>query len=165
MRRILLAASAFALVGASTAMADVGDSASIEINAEQEKVCEITDVSSSITLGAVNVAVAGTFKYKCNFEGDPELTFTSANGGVETTENGGATANYGIFLNDLTPAAAGFPTPNTWLQASNTPQSYPNITTSSPPNTEIVPYFYVGLTQALPVAGTYTDTLTIDIVP
>ncbi len=159
MRRILLAASAFVLVGAGAAFA--ADDAQIEINAEQAPECIITDVSESITLTGLDVPVPGTFKYKCNFEGDPELNFISTNGGVVTGENGGGSATYGIWLNT---AAPGGP-PSSWLQSSNTPQNYVGITTSFPANAEITPVFQVGLTQALPVAGVYTDTLTIEISP
>jgi len=159
MRRILLASAAVAFAGAGSALA--GGSASIEINADNPQNCVVVASSATITLGAFDTGVPGTFQYQCNFVGQPTLTFTSANGGVVTAENGGGSATYGIYLND---AAPGGP-PSTWLQSNTTPQSYPNITTSTPANTVISPVFQVGLTGALPVAGHYSDTLTIDIVP
>lgn len=161
MRRILLAASAFALLGAGAAMA--ADTADVEINAEQEPLCDITEISTSITLTGVNVAVPGTLKFKCNFEGYPTFTFTSQNGGVETTENGGAVVDYGIWVNDIAPVGS----PSGWLQASAAQSGavYPGISLSAPPNAIIEPNFAVGLSAALPVAGVYTDILTVDIAP
>lgn len=160
MRRILLATAAFAF-GAGMAMA--ADTADVEITAEQAPTCDITDVSTSIPLAGVDVAVAGLLEYQCNFEGNPTFTFTSANGGVETTDNGGALVDYGIWVNDGAPVGV----PSGWLQASTAlvPQVYPGISFSAPPNSTITPFFSVGLSAALPVAGSYSDTLTIDIAP
>jgi hypothetical protein len=165
MRRILLATTAFAL---SAGMAMAADDADVEITAEQEPLCQITAVSGSIPLGAVNVGVQGTFEYTCNFEGAPHFIFSSANGGVYTSENGTATADYGIFLNDLTPAASGYPTPSTWLKASDANPvgaEFDGISISAPPNSNIATEFWVGLVEALPVAGSYSDLLTIEITP
>lgn len=158
MRRILLAASALVL---STGAAMAADSASIAIDALQAPTCDITTVSASITLAGLDVAVPGTFEYVCNFVGDPTLNFVSTNGGVVTAENGGGSATYGIWLNT---AAPGGP-PSSWLQSLNTPQAYTGITTSNPANVVVTPVFQVGLTSALPVAGAYSDTLTISISP
>jgi len=160
MRRILLATAALALSAGSAFAADTAD---VEINAEQLPVCDITNISGSINLAGVDVAVPATLEYECNFEGNPTFTFTSLNGGVETTENGGGVADYGIYVNDIAPGSP----PSTWLQASaaTTPQVYPGISFSAPPNSTITPYFSVGLTQALPVAGLYSDTLTVTIAP
>ncbi|MCE9523489.1 MAG: hypothetical protein K8S25_13785 [Alphaproteobacteria bacterium] len=165
MRKVLLTTAAFAFIGAGSAMA--ADTANVEITAEQAPVCDITAVSGSIPLAGVNVAVPGLFEYECNFEGSPTFTFTSANGGVETTDNGGGIADYGIFLNDQTPAALSVPLPSDWQPASGATAGvvYGSISLSAPPNTTITPYFSVGLTQPLPVAGSYSDTLTIDIAP
>jgi hypothetical protein len=160
MRRILLATAAFAF---SAGMAMAADTADVEINAEQLPICDITNISPSVTLGALDVGVAGVLEYECNFEGSPTFTFTSLNGGVATAENGGGLADYGIYVNDSAPGGP----PSTWLQASaaTTPQVYPGISFSAPPNSTIAPYFSVGLTSALPVAGVYTDTLTVTIAP
>jgi spore coat protein U-like protein len=160
MRRILLATAAFAF---SAGMAMAADTANVEINAEQEPLCDITNISPSVSLAGVEVGVAATLTYQCNFEGSPTFTFTSLNGGVYTTENGTALADYGIYVNDVAPGGL----PSSWLQASTatTPQVFPGISFSAPPNTPINPYFSVGLTQPLPVAGVYTDTLTVSIAP
>lgn len=160
MRRILLATAALALC-AGSAMA--AGSANVAITASQDPVCNITNISSGIPLAGVDVAVAGTLQYKCNFVGSPTFTFTSLNGGVKTTDNGGGTADYGIYVNDIAPSSA----PSTWLQASlaATPQVYPGISFSAPANATISPFFSVGLSTALPVAGSYSDTLTVDIAP
>lgn len=158
MRRILLATAALAL---SAGSAFAADTATVAIDAFQAQTCDITASSSNISLAALNVAVSGVFQYQCNFVGNPTLNFVSGFGGVKTTENGGGIATYGIYLNDNLPGGP----PNTWLQSNATPQSYPAITLSAPANTTISPTFQVGLTQALPVAGTYSDTLTISITP
>lgn len=168
MRRILLAAVAFAFAGAGSALAV--DTASIPINAVNPPVCDIVASSPNITLLGVDVPVAGNFQYTCNFIGDPTLTFQSANGGVKTLENGGGTANYGIWLNTLAP---GVP-PSGWLQASGATGggvTYlggalgSGITSSTAANSIVTPVFQVGLSTAMPVAGTYSDLLTITINP
>lgn len=160
MRRILLAASAFVLT-AGAAMA--ADTANVGIDATQAPICDITNISSNLSLAGVDVAVPGVLQYQCNFEGNPIFTFTSANGGVKTLSNGGATVSYGIYVNDIAPSSA----PSTWLQASTAivPQVYPSISFSAPPNSTISPSFAVGLSAPLPVAGVYTDTLTVSIAP
>jgi hypothetical protein len=148
-----------ALIGAGTALAD---SASVAITATQEETCTINDAttSSALVLGAVDEPVVGTFEYECNFVGSPTLTFTSANGGVT---NGSETADYGIYLNDSPPSVP----PSSWLQASTATSGavYNNITSTTAPNTNTSTNFQVALTEALPVAGDYADTLTIDLVP
>ncbi len=163
MRRLLLATSALALLGAGSAMAS--GSSQTQITATNPQNCQINSASPSIDLGTVvNVAVPGTFTYQCNFQGAPTLTFQSANGGVSTAQNGGGLANYGIYLND---AAPGSP-PSTWLQASAATGAgavYNGITTELTANAAVSPVFQVGLSQTLPVAGTYADTLTISIAP
>ena len=159
MRTLVMSCAALALIGAGAAMAD---SASVQITASQEETCTINaaSTSDSIELGAVDEAVAGVFEYQCNFVGAPTLTFTSTNGGVT---NGSDTADYGIYLNDTAPSSA----PSTWLQASAATGGvvFNNITATTAANTNTPTNFSVGLTEALPVAGDYSDTLTIDLVP
>jgi len=165
MRKILLATAAFAF---SAGMAMAADDADIEINASLDEDCQITDSSASLTHGAVDEYVPGVFTYECNFIGAPQFTFDSANDGVMTTENGGATVDYGIYLNDI-PA---FGTPSTfWLKASDTPAGYgpggpgPVISTTVSPNVSVSPSFAVALIEPLTVAGEYSDLLTITIAP
>ena len=156
MRKVLFATAALVL---SNGIAMAGNSVDVKITAEQDPLCEITTASSPIALGSVvDVAVPGNFEYKCNFVGTPKLTFKSFSGGVT---NGSDTATYGIYLNDFAPGGP----PSSWLQSNATPQSYVGITTTVAPNVVVSPYFQVGLTQPLPVAGSYTDTLTIVIEP
>lgn len=170
MRKLLLA-SATLLAATSPTFAA---STTIDVNASQPAVCEIVANSGSIPLAGYNVAVSGNFQYKCNFIGDPTFNFKSAYGGVKTTENGGATATYGIFLNDDTPAVAGYPAPINWLQSSGA--TGPGVTyfggalnsgisSSTTPNSVVTPVFELGLTGPLTVAGYYSDTLTITITP
>ena len=159
MRKFIAAAAVAAFATATPAFA--ADSGNTQITAELAPTCSIVNQSSSIALAGVDVPVSGVFQYTCNFNGSPELIFTSANGGVKTTENGGSTKAYGIYLNDSAPGGP----PSTWLQSSATPQSYTGISSSAPANSVRSPYFAVGLTQALDVAGSYSDTLTININP
>lgn len=161
MRKLLLSSAALALVGAGSALA--ADSASVQITATQAQSCTINDggTSSALDLGTtVDAPIAGTFSYQCNFVGAPTLTFTSTSGGVTDGSN---TYDYGIYLND---AAPGSP-PSTWLQASASTSGFPftGITTTTAPNTAVTPYFSVGLSEEITVAGSYADTLTIDIAP
>lgn len=159
MRKFIAAAAVAAFATATPAFA--ADSGDTQITAELAPTCSIVNQSSSIALGAVNEEKDGVFQYTCNFNGSPQLIFTSANGGVKTTENGESTKTYGIWLNDMNPSGP----PSSWLQSNNTPQSYVGISNSAPANSVRNPVFKVSLTQALDVAGSYTDTLTIDINP
>ena len=163
MRKIILS-TAVALSALAAAPAFAADNATVAVTASLAPVCDITSVSSTLALGAPEEDVPGTFTYTCNFEGAPTFTFQSANGGVKTTENGGATVSYGIYLNDNAPSSP----PSAWLQASAAqaaPVAYNGISTSFPANSSVAPEFHVGLSSALPVAGSYSDTLTITIAP
>jgi len=162
MRKLLLATSALALLGAGSALA--AGSSQTQITATSQQTCQINAQSAVLDLGSVvDVPVAGSFVYQCNFVGAPQFTFTSANGGVKTSENNGGLANYGIYLNDTAPSTA----PSAWLQASATTggAAFTGISTTTAPNAPVSPSFSVGLSQALPVAGAYSDTLTIAIAP
>lgn len=156
MRNILLAAAAVMVAGSGAAMA--AGTTNVQITASQVATCEIVAVSTTLALTTVDASVPGNFQYKCNFDGQPTISFASANGGVK---NGAYTSKYGIYLNDAAPVSP----PSAWLQSNLTPQSYNNITNSTPPNTIITPSFAVGLTEPLAVAGNYTDQLTISITP
>jgi hypothetical protein len=161
MRILLLSSAAVALMGAGTALA--ADSASVQITATQAQSCTINDggTSSALDLGTtVDAPIAGTFSYQCNFVGSPTLTFTSLSGGVTDATN---TYDYGIYLNDAAPASP----PSAWLQASASTGGVPftGITSTTAPNTAVTPFFSVGLSEAIDVAGSYSDTLTIDIAP
>lgn len=161
MRTLVMSCAALALIGAGSALA--ADSASVQITATQAQSCTINDggTSTALDLGTtVDAPIAGTFSYQCNFVGSPTLTFTSASGGVT---DGSYTYDYGIYLNDTAPASP----PSGWLQASAAQSGavYNNITTTTAPNSAVTPYFSVGLSEAIDVAGSYADTLTIDIAP
>jgi len=168
MKTIVRLGYAVAMIGlTSPALASGSNGA--QVSASVDKVCIIDAGTSSLidlSGAAVNTAVSGVFLYQCNFVGgNTTLRFTSANGGVK---NGVSLANYGIFLNDQTPAALGAPSPTQWLQASNALAPgvpFSNISVPTQANQLRQPYFYVGLTQPVTVAGTYTDTLTITISP
>jgi hypothetical protein len=168
MKNVLRLGYAAALLIAG-APAYAGGTNATQVSSTVTKTCQINAGSSSVidlTGLPVNTPQAGTFNYQCNFAGgNVGLRFTSSFGGVK---NGSDVANYGIFLNDQTPAALGYPSPSQWLQASNATGGgvpFVNISVPLAPNTQRSPYFYVGLTQPVTVAGTYTDTLTIQITP
>jgi spore coat protein U-like protein len=162
MRNVLFATVAFTVLSSGGAMA--AGSAAVLITATQPQLCQVNSFSPSLDLGnAVNVPIVGSFVYQCNFTGSPTMKFTSLNGGVHTASDGGHTADYGIYLNDAAPSSA----PSTWLQASTATGgvTYNGITSSTTAGTPVSPSFQVGLTQTLPVAGSYADTMTIDIAP
>lgn len=162
MRKILLATVAFTVIGGGAAMA--AGTAAVLITATQPQSCQVNSFSASLDLGnAVDVAVPGSFVYQCNFVGSPTMKFTSLNGGVHTAADGGHTSDYGIYLNDTAPSSA----PSTWQQASAATAgvTYNGITATTAAGTPVSPSFQVGLTQVLPVAGAYSDTMTIDITP
>lgn len=162
MRNVLFAGVVLTAFSSSAAMAS--GSAAVLITATEAQSCQVNSFSPSLDLGnAVNVAVPGSFVYQCNFAGSPTMKFTSLNGGVHTASDGGHTADYGIYLNDAAPASA----PSTWLQASAATAgvTFNGITSSTTAGTPVSPSFQVGLTQVLPVAGSYSDTMTIDIAP
>jgi spore coat protein U-like protein len=162
MRNILIATAAFTVLSSGAALA--AGTAAVLITATEPQTCQINAFSSSLDLGnAVNVPVVGSFVYQCNFAGSPAMKFTSLNGGVKTASDGGHTADYGIYLNDAVPSSA----PSTWLQASTATAgvTFNGITSSTTAGTPVSPSFQVGLTQVLPVAGSYADTMTIDIAP
>jgi len=154
--------AAFAAAICSAAASDVAVTSSVE------RACQIngsTSTAIDLTGDAVNTPHAGLFEYQCNFAGGPVIiNIKSDNGGLK---NGTSLANYGVFLNDQTPAALGVPNPSGWAQASALTAGFPffNITVPTTANVAKQPPFYVGLTQPVTVAGTYTDTLHITISP
>jgi hypothetical protein len=162
MRKIILSTVA-AIAAMTSTSAFAAGSADVAINASLAPKCTISASSSALTLTSDKAPVAGTFEYSCNFVGSPTMTFTSLNGGVATTENGTAKADYGIYLNDT--AYTG--DTSSWLKASQaaTTQTYNGITTTVTPNTTVTPSFAVALLDTLTVAGTYSDTLTITVAP
>ena len=161
MRKIIFSTVA-AVAALTSTSAFAAGSAQVAVNANLAKECKITASSSAITLTNDKAPVAGNFEYSCNFVGSPTLTFKSANGGVKTDDNGGATADYGIYLNDT---AYSNDTSN-WLRASQAiGQNYDGITTTVTANTPVAPKFAVALVDTLTIAGTYSDTLTITVAP
>jgi len=163
MRKLLLSTVALLAVGAASS-AFAADSAPIAISAELAQSCTINSGTSTnvvLDASAPSDGVPGTFNYQCNFTGSPTLKFTSANKGAQSTGPDATLVGYGIYLNDTPPSTPA----SSWQQASATPASYTGITTTISPNTQVSPSFRLGLDAPLVVAGTYTDTLTIDIAP
>lgn len=166
MRKLIVTAAIAAAALASPAYAS--NSAQTEVNASLAQSCAISNVSPSLTLGGLDVPVQGAFTYSCNFTGQPSITIQSANGGVATVDNNNTyKVNYGVWVNDAAPSSA----PSAWAQASNLtgpgqtfgPSS--GFLTTTAPNAPQNPYYYVGRTSPITVAGTYTDTLTFTINP
>ena len=89
----------------------------------------------------------------------------SLNGGVKTEENGGKLNTYAVWLND----AASTTDYTTWLQSGDMTGAGASATSwvggSTTPNTEMTPNLRFRLLNALTVAGTYSDTLTVTIEP
>lgn len=153
---------------ASLSFVGFASATDVTVSANVTADCQINAGTSGLidlTGQAIGTPVPGTFKYQCNFAGpNVLLRFTSTNGGIK---NGSSLADYGIFLNDQTPAAVN-PTPANWLHAANATGGgvvFPNISVPLSANTERSPYFYIALLQPTPVAGMYSDTLTIEIIP
>lgn len=148
---------------------EVANATDVQVNSTVAPDCTINAGTSSaidLTGAAVNSAVAGVFEYQCNFAGGNTLiNIKSQNGGLL---NGPDLVDYGIFLNNQTPAAVLAPLPTNWLAASNATGAgvpFPNIVTPAAPNTPQFPYFYVGLREPALYAGNYYDLLTITISP
>lgn len=170
MRKLIVTAAIAAAALASPAFAS--GTASTSVTADLARNCTLDNVTSAIQLGAVNEAKGGTFQYTCNFIGNPTVTIQSANGAVTTVENGGSSADYGVYVNDRTPADAGYPTPSDWAKASQLTgggitfgPSNGFLMTGTTPGAQNSPYYYVGLTTPITVAGHYSDVLTFTLNP
>lgn len=146
MRKILLA-TALTFVGAAPAFAV---DATVTINSSLAKACDVSDATTLLTLDGITPA-NGSFTTTCNFSSATiDVTFDSQYGGVfNSVEN--VTAPYTLTYN-LTPyTSADLLDGETATHAAG---SSPTIRNYS-----------VALNAALTVAGDYTDTLTITVVP
>jgi hypothetical protein len=162
MRTLMITAAAAAMFAASPAMASA--TSQTQVDATLAPACNILSSSASITLGAKDEQKNGTFSYRCNFVGSPTITIKSDNGGVKYSgANGESLKDYGVYVNDTDASSV----PSSWAQASSMTSGYDftGISTSAPANTDITPFFHVGLSQDLDLAGTYNDVLTFTINP
>jgi spore coat protein U-like protein len=161
MKKLFTAAAFAAAMTGTPAFAEAED---LAITGLLEKACVISTLSNTVTLQNDSRTVTANLNYSCNFLGAPSVTLKSANGGVKTTENGGATQAYAVWLND-----AASPTDYaTWIQSGDmlagvTSTSW--VSGSTTPNTTMIPVIRFRLLNSLKVAGTYEDTVTVTIEP
>jgi opacity protein-like surface antigen len=146
MRKILLASAALALLGGNAMAADV------TVTTTVAQACSVS-ADPSVILPANGSSVVGAYSYQCNFTGSTaDLTWSSANGGVDADGVGGDPAHdYTIAtsLGGSGSASAGL--------------SETNVATTA--NTASPQTFTLALVAPIIVAGTYTDTLTVNIAP
>jgi len=151
MRKLLLATTAFAFLGAGSAMAV--DNTQLTIETFVEKACSASfdDIDLLVALPADSTQSVNTdFSFECNFTGETAtVSFSSANLGVEDQTQSLGPHNYAISstLGGSGSAAAGYTTPAAPTSA--------NIA-----DTETLT---LQLLADIDVAGTYNDVLTITI--
>jgi hypothetical protein len=150
MRKILLAATAFAFVGAGSALAL--DSDTITVTAEVPNWCIVDFTDPSVALPADGSVIASGFSYTCNYEGSTAVvTFDSGSNGVV-----GPGGTYAYNINWAAGSASGtsaLPVNSAALATT----ALANVITS-------VDLDLVG-DQSSMVAGSYTDILTVSIAP
>lgn len=160
MRKHLLATSALVVLSAIPAMA--ADSETVVVSASVSATCSLTD-PNNVNFGTdplVGDTEISNFSFTCNFAGDGgegalQVSFQSANGGLANVNDGtdrSYTVKYGA--NPAVTAAS---------IAAPADIDYPE--TSAVANVANARSFVVELAEALPVAGAYSDTLTVSIVP
>jgi len=160
MRKVLLASAALVLLGAPVAMA--AGTQGVIVSATVTETCSLTD-PNDVSFGTdplVGATDSSSFDLECNFAGvggNPILlsvSFSSFNGGLKNVNDPtarGYEITYGT--NAAFTAASAFAAPVPFADsvvAANTAESRG---------------FDVELTEELPVAGGYTDTLTVAVVP
>ena len=159
MRKLLLAASALVVLGAAPAMAL--DSETVIVSASVSATCSVSDPNdvsfgTDPVVGATNTS---NFSFTCNFAGNSvgtlQVSFQSANGGLANVNDGtdrSYTVKYGA---NAAVTAASIEVP--------ADIDYPE--TSGAANVANARSFTVQLAEALPVAGAYSDTLTVSVAP
>lgn len=155
MRKVLLASTALALMAGSAIAAD---SESTQVTATVSATCSLTD-PDDVSFGTdplVGAFDTSNFNFTCNFAGDGgegalQLSIDSANGGLANV-NDSEVRDYTVNYNSTGA-----------VLASALPPSFPE--SSSAAGAANARAFVVTLAEALPVAGAYSDTLTVSIVP
>ena len=165
MIRCALAAAAATTVLAS-APAHAADASSktatTAVSAEVQQSCSFTSTppttqSVTPTAGEKDLGYLG---YTCNFVGNANLTLSLPNGtNFYNPSNGGDTQSYGIRWT-IPPNGSG--TGYQVLGAGSIPFGWP---TASSANAETKGMLSIKLDRDLPVAGTYTTTITYTIPP
>lgn len=146
MRKLLLATTAFAVLGAGQALASGNDSVTVTTIVNES--CSVSIPGTNVSLPADgSAATAEAFSFTCNYTGSTAaLTYTSLNGGV------GSSANpYNIV-----------PSVGASGVSNATFSSGPLATTALTPVNATVT---LDLVNPILIAGTYNDTLTISILP
>jgi hypothetical protein len=154
MRRLLLATTAFAFVGAGAALAG---SKTVEFNLSSSlgKTCTIAADSTNLIVGPLASASAqGDFSTNCNFEAsDLTLTFTSANGGLKNPVEGN-TELYNITFDGETFDSGAAQSGSVLVRPSGLFANQP-----------IARNFVVALQADLTIAGEYSDVLAVTVAP
>ena len=156
MRKLLLATTVLALAGAGTALAE--GSGEVVITAAVSPLCSMTD-PDDIDFGLdpnAGASEQSEFSINCNFtgnnNGDLQITFLSANGGL-LNDAEGETRLYSIGYNAQS------------FSSADAQSGYPVGDDISDANTDESRSLTVTLDEALDLAGDYTDTLTVSIAP
>jgi len=150
MRKVLLATAAFVVLGTGTALAAGSNPTTISATVLQN--CTITD-PADIDLSSSATGSSG-FDFTCNFGGSGtplplNIGFQSANGGLVNPDDA-TTRGYDITYNSVTFAAS----TSLVLQAD---------TSSGAGNTNSRTFDVTRV--ALPIAGLYSDVLTVSVAP
>lgn len=160
MRKLLLASAAIVVLGVPTAMA--AGSHGVQVTATVTETCGLT-APNDVTFGEdpeVGASDTSTFDLECNFAGEGgnpiplTVSFESANGGLSNPGDTEA-RDYTIAYQSGTPFTAS--------STQGTPEDIGDSVTAA--NTAEARTFVVTLADALPVAGAYSDTLTVSVVP
>lgn len=155
MRKVLLASTAVLLAGAASSHA-----ANVNISASVTPSCTMTSPPGNIDFGvnpALDATLSSSFGVKCNFggEGSPydyDVNFVSANGGLLNTLDT-TVRDYEIKYDGGAPFLASAAKPGPKTEAD----------TSSAPGATDTKTFDVKLINALPVAGSYNDIVTVTV--
>jgi spore coat protein U-like protein len=162
MRKIILAGAAML---ATTGMAMAAGSESFTVSALVTAKCTVTD-PANINFNndsAVNDNQTGTFSFSCNFAGTNgtgagalKIGFKSTSGGLVNDADSSGPKSYGFKYGASDEVTAA-------TLAAGTGVDYPETSSAAGvPNNRS---FVVRLAQALPVAGTYTDTINVTVSP
>lgn len=154
MKKLFVAAAAFAAVSAAPAMAQT--SVEIPLSGTLAKACTISAFLNgpfdALNLTSTTIQGSESVTGVCNYGGSATVTFTSANNG--SLKSGNDTVPY-LFHVSGSPLSGGV--------SLATPQAFGGF--PAVVNTPQTRSMSVTLLSAATVAGTYTDTVTASITP
>jgi hypothetical protein len=155
MRKLLLATTAFAIIGAGSALASGTKTVEFNLSSSLGKECTIAAASTNLTVGPAAAATAqGDFETNCNFEAsDLTLTFTSLNGGLNNPVEGN-TELYNVSFDGETFGSDAAQLGTVIVRSSGAFANQP-----------IARSFVVALQSDLTIAGDYSDVLSINVAP